>query len=323
MSKYRVWVADAENTGLQDNSVDLVFGSPPYLDARTYGIGAARDIEDWVAWMLRVTDEALRIARNCVMWVVAGKNKKCIYRPAPEMLMAEMYKRGLNIWRPAVWVKNGFPNYPPWHLRNCFEYVICVGKHYRAYWYSWDEVCKAKCVVTKARTIRAYSKAKEIDLVRLRQFKHPETPRPSNVIDVKTGGANLGHALAWMNEAAFPVALPEFFIRCFCPPEGIVYDPFIGSGSTMHAAWLSNRIGWGSDIRESQAVLCGVRMREVIGELLFEQNFDMSALSPEAQDRIRRMDHGITREIRNEINNYECEEESCDESDVEPVRPGV
>jgi len=32
-----------------DNSVDLVFGSPPYETARTYGIGFDRRGEDWSA----------------------------------------------------------------------------------------------------------------------------------------------------------------------------------------------------------------------------------------------------------------------------------
>lgn len=317
MTKYRVWVADALRTGLANNSVDLVFGSPPYLDARTYGIAADKDMNEWVEWMLKVTDEALRVARNVVMWVVAGKNKKCIYRPAPEALMAELYKRGYNVWRPAIWVKNGFPNYPPWELRNCFEYVIAVGKHYRPYWYNWEEVSQAKFAVTSERTIRAYSKSKEVDYVRIRKFKTPDVARPSNVVYVKTGGKNLGHEFAWLNEAAYPVALPEFFIRCYCPPDdGVVYDPFCGSGTTLHAAWLANRIGYGSDIRESQAILTAIRLKDVIGGLLFGTNVDISSLSDEAKEKIEKMDHGIERKVVYELDNGEVVE---NESNVESV----
>jgi len=36
--------------------------------------------------------------------------------------------------------------------------------------------------------------------------------------------------------ATFPDQLPIDFIRCFCPPDGIVLDPFIGSGTTAVAA---------------------------------------------------------------------------------------
>jgi site-specific DNA-methyltransferase (adenine-specific) len=36
--------------------------------------------------------------------------------------------------------------------------------------------------------------------------------------------------------APFPDQIPIDFITCFCPPKGIVLDPFIGSGSTAVAA---------------------------------------------------------------------------------------
>jgi DNA modification methylase len=34
----------------------------------------------------------------------------------------------------------------------------------------------------------------------------------------------------------FPVDLPRFFIKLLCPPQGIVADPFAGSGTTGIAA---------------------------------------------------------------------------------------
>jgi DNA modification methylase len=43
--------ADATALPLADASVDLVFTSPPYVDARTYGIGAQRDCVEWIDWM--------------------------------------------------------------------------------------------------------------------------------------------------------------------------------------------------------------------------------------------------------------------------------
>ncbi|MBI4672892.1 MAG: site-specific DNA-methyltransferase [Chloroflexi bacterium] len=38
--------------------------------------------------------------------------------------------------------------------------------------------------------------------------------------------------------APFPDQIPYDFIQCFCPPGGIVLDPFMGSGSTAAAAKL-------------------------------------------------------------------------------------
>tara|TARA_Y100000310_G_scaffold113815_1_gene112265 strand:+ start:32 stop:853 length:822 start_codon:yes stop_codon:yes gene_type:complete len=46
--------------------------------------------------------------------------------------------------------------------------------------------------------------------------------------------------------AVFPDAIPEDFIRCFCPEGGIVLDPFAGSGSTLVMAkkLMRNFIGF-------------------------------------------------------------------------------
>lgn len=139
-------------------SVDLVLGSPPYCDARTYGVGASYNAFEWVEWMLRVTEAACRISRGLVLWVCAGVTRENCYWPAPEGLAWEWFKRGRTmepstapppgaveqtngyLWRPVAWWKvdeeeggSGIPgsggNVPGkrW-LRADWEYVLCFGK---------------------------------------------------------------------------------------------------------------------------------------------------------------------------------------------------
>src|SRR5262245_25166297 len=91
--------------GLPGDGVDLVLGSPVYCDARTYGIDAVYDCRQWVDWMLRVTEEAVRVSRGLVLWVCAGVQRKNCYWPAPEGLLWEWWKRGGQCWCPAVWWK--------------------------------------------------------------------------------------------------------------------------------------------------------------------------------------------------------------------------
>ena len=47
--------AHAIRLPLADDSVDLVMGSPPYMDARSYGINAQRGVGEWIDFMLRCT----------------------------------------------------------------------------------------------------------------------------------------------------------------------------------------------------------------------------------------------------------------------------
>ena len=65
---------------------------------------------------------------------------------------------------------------------------------------------------------------------------------PSNVISAGLNASCNGHP------AAFPVALPEFFIRCHTDEGEVVFDPFIGSGSTMLAANNTSRVCYGSEL---------------------------------------------------------------------------
>jgi site-specific DNA-methyltransferase (adenine-specific) len=70
----------------------------------------------------------------------------------------------------------------------------------------------------------------------------------------------MGSPLAHENEAPFPEKLAEFFVKSFCPPEGIVLDPFCGSGTTLAVAKRLNRHYQGIDIRQSQVDLATRRL---------------------------------------------------------------
>jgi hypothetical protein len=86
---------------------------------------------------------------------------------------------------------------------------------------------------------------------------------PNDVLALKVGGGMMGHPCAHANEAPFPLDLPAFFVRSWCPPGGIVCDPWSGSGTTCHAAFENGRRFVGCDVRQSQVDLCEKRMRTV------------------------------------------------------------
>ena len=73
----------------------------------------------------------------------------------------------------------------------------------------------------------------------------------------------MGSPLAHENEAPYPNKLAEAFILSYCPPGGIVLDPFCGSGTTMAVAQKRGRRWIGIDCRESQVKLSDRRIEEV------------------------------------------------------------
>jgi DNA modification methylase len=84
--------------------------------------------------------------------------------------------------------------------------------------------------------------------------------RPSNVIEVKTESSQGSHS------APFPRALVEFFVKAFSDAGDIVYDPFLGSGSTMAAAHVLGRNGHGCEISPAYCDVILGRMKELTGE---------------------------------------------------------
>jgi hypothetical protein len=91
----------------------------------------------------------------------------------------------------------------------------------------------------------------------------PDLANPGNVIDCgAVGGGNMGDRICHDNEAPFDEYLAEFVIRSFCPPGGVVADPFSGSGTTAVMAVRLGRRFRGCDLRESQVMLTRQRLAD-------------------------------------------------------------
>ena len=88
--------------------------------------------------------------------------------------------------------------------------------------------------------------------------RHEGTARPSNVIEATTESSKGSHS------APFPRAIPEFFIKAFSDPGDVIFDPFQGSGTTMVAAALLERLGFGLEISPAY---CDVIVRRMLNAL--------------------------------------------------------
>ena len=68
-----------------------------------------------------------------------------------------------------------------------------------------------------------------------------------------------GHA------AAFPVGLPEFFVKAYTDPHDTVFDPFVGSGSTILAAHNQNRVAYGIELSPAYCDIICNRFQGITG----------------------------------------------------------
>jgi DNA modification methylase len=237
--------------GIPDECVHLVVTSPPYADRRSKVYGGVKP-DDYVQWILPITDELRRVLRptgsfvlNIKEIVVNGERHTYVIE-----LILEMRRRG---W---VWTEEYI-----WHKRNCYP-----GKWPNRFRDSWE-----RCLhFTKHKTFAMYQEAVMVpmgdwrhsrlrnlsDTDRIRDNSHVnsgfgknisnwlgrERAYPTNVLHMATECANKGHS------ATFPVALPAWFIRLFTRPGELVLDPFVGSGTTAVAARELGRHYIGIDI---------------------------------------------------------------------------
>ncbi|MBZ5726846.1 MAG: ParB N-terminal domain-containing protein [Acidobacteriia bacterium] len=90
--------------------------------------------------------------------------------------------------------------------------------------------------------------------------RHEGVARPSNVIEVKSESSQGSHS------APFPRALVEFFLLAFSDPGDLIYDPFMGSGTTMAGAALLDRTGYGCEISPAYCDVIVRRVTSLIGD---------------------------------------------------------
>jgi hypothetical protein len=277
--------ADALHLPLADRSVDLVFGSPPYLDCRSYGRNdIMRGVDEWVGWMLAVTEEAMRVCRGPVLWVAAGKLENHSYYPACEGLMWEWWKRGgrCQLHRPCYWNRHGIPGSggTQW-FRADIEYVMAFKRTGPLPWADnkamgkpprWAPGGAMSHREQHGARVNRHPKASKRNAVTwittsapdgstfVQPYIPPDIANPGNLVRTNAGKGHMGHDLAHENEAPFPEDLAEWFVRSLCPPDGVCLDPFSGSGTTVAVCERLGRHGIGGDLRRSQGELAQRRI---------------------------------------------------------------
>lgn len=256
---------------MKTDSIDLVFCSPPYEAARTYGIDFKLKGQAWVDWAIERYIECVRVCRGLVAWVVEGQTRKFQYTATPALLMADLHRKGVKLRKPPVYKRVGIPGSggPDW-WRNDYEFVICSSKGMLP----WSDNTAMghppkfppggnPSHQSRDGRVNRPRPQREGDVKRVRKYNPPAKANPGNVVECHGGGGHMGDLLAHENEAPFPEKLAEAFIRSFCPPSGTVLDPFCGSGTTLAVALKHGRKAVGIDIRQSQVELTQKRISQL------------------------------------------------------------
>lgn len=261
--------------GMDTDSVDLVCTSPPYGNQRRYDskLRLFENDDHWLQWTADRFMQCLRVSRGLVAFVVEGYTKGGAFHPLPEMLTVEVMRRGGNVRRRAIYHRFGTPGGSPDELAQHHEIVVMASAKSGRLPYADPKatghppVCKpggnpthrkasGERVNKAKRQARGGSEKKVV-----KAYKPPSICKASNVISCgAVGGGNMGSPLACENEAPYCEKLIEPVVLTWCPPGGLVLDPFCGSATTGAVAKRFGRGFIGIDDRKSQVELSNRRM---------------------------------------------------------------
>jgi DNA modification methylase len=265
-ARWAIELTDCINflAGLPADALPLIIGSPPYAEkGERYGTGKKWSTADWVAWMLDVTEAAVRASSGMVLWVANGSVKDSCYRPACEGLTWEWHKRGGVCERPCIWHKNAPPNRRDW-FGNDWEFILAFTKPGARRVFNWEAIGTPPRYKAGGR-FRQRTTTGERRLGN--EYPQNKLARPRDVFRVTVGGGHLGSELAHENEAPYPLALVESFVQVLTNLGDVVCDPFSGSGTTAHAALQHGRRFIGCDNRASQVELTRRRLGEALADV--------------------------------------------------------
>lgn len=238
-------------TILANDSVHLIFTSPPYADKRKNTYGGIHP-DQYVQWFLPIAAELKRVLHpqgtfilNIKESVVDGERHTYVLD-----LIKALREQGWLWTEEFMWhKKNSYPGKWPNRFRDAWERLLQFNKHKKFHMYQ-DEVMVPIGDWAKSRLnhlsetdkIRDESRVQSGFAKNVSNWVGRDKVYPTNVLHLATETGNRQHS------AAFPRALPEWFINLFTVPGDTVLDPFMGSGTTVLVAHEMRRHAIGIEI---------------------------------------------------------------------------
>ena len=227
---------------IPDGAVDLTVTSPPYDNLRTYN-GFSWDFENTARELLRITKNG-----GVVVWIVGDSYDKKGSETLTSFKQALFFKEiGFNVHDTMIYQKNSYPFPPSNRYYQQFEYMFVLSKgkpktanllRQKTKWRKDTNQVSTCRNADGSTSAMKYEKGKEDRIL-------------DNVWLINTGYMRTTKdKFAYKHPAMFPEELCEKHILSWSNEGDIIFDCFMGSGTTGKMAVLNNRNFIGIELDE-------------------------------------------------------------------------
>jgi DNA modification methylase len=241
MKQNTIYVENCLDTMSQmsDNSIDMVLTSPPYDDLRAYN-GYSFDFESIAKELARIIKPS-----GVIVWVIGDATKSGNESGSSFRQALYFQSLGLNLHDTMIYEKNS-PAYPASRTGNrytqIFEFMFVFSKG------------KPKCnlLIDKPNKWAGHK-----DFSGKLKNPVPDFSPRNNIWKYTTSFNGIKHP------APFPEQLAADHIASWSNPGDVIYDPFMGSGTTAKMALLADRNFIGSEISQEYGDLANKRIASI------------------------------------------------------------
>jgi site-specific DNA-methyltransferase (adenine-specific) len=247
VTKHKIMVGDCRDIALMrklfgTDKINVAVTSPPYASQRKYDEESGfRPIapKDYVSWFQAVQAgimEFLALDGSYFLNIKehSDNGERDLY--VKDLTIAHRREWGWRFVDEFCWVKHSMRGYWPNRFKNEWEPVFHYCRQMSIKFFPKavghiSEMCMADPVNTPRKIMPSGMTCETVP-----QPLTLGVALPGNVIKVESE-----KGFGYKHTAPYPVGLPAFFIKGFSEPGDMVYDPFLGTGTTLIAAEKNDR----------------------------------------------------------------------------------
>ena len=235
---------------LPDGKFKLIVTSPPYNLGKSYE--EKLTLDEYLCMQVQVIEECVRLvdSRGSICWQVGNYVYNGEVAPLDSLLYPLFLKHDLKLRNRIVWHFG--------HGLHCTNRLS--GRYETINWwtkgddYTWN--------LDPIRVPQKYPNKKHFRGPNAGKFSsNPKGKNPSDVWEFPNVKSN--HPEKTIHPSQFPVELVERLVLSMTDEGDSVFDPYMGVGSTIIAALMHGRIGYGCDVVEEYVEIALERVQSL------------------------------------------------------------